>query len=41
MENKNQIICEDCGIEYDKNEYYLSRIKGKECPSVNTVLRMI
>ena len=30
MENKNQIICEDCGIEYDKNEYYLSRIKGQE-----------
>lgn len=28
MENK--IICQDCGIEYDKSQYYSSRIEGQE-----------
>ena len=30
MENINKVICQDCGIEYDKNQYYLSRIEGQE-----------
>jgi len=25
-----KVICTDCGIEYDKNKYYLSRIEGQE-----------
>jgi len=30
MTNINKIICTDCGIEYEENKYYLSRIEGQE-----------
>ena len=30
MKNINKVICQDCGIEYDKNQYYLSHIEGQE-----------
>jgi len=30
MTKINKIICTDCGIEYEENKYYLSRIEGQE-----------